>query len=372
MKTTTEGVSWSVAGGRAALCLAVLAVTLVAAGPAAPVDANAAAPGSALGNVIGDMQANRQPVTLPADDAAHGGNFVEWWQWWLHLRTKSGRRFGATVTFFHAPLDPALGATGAGVRRTDFRITDPASGASPSGSRYSSQPVAIIPNGFELDGGGQRASGGNGRDKLHVEAGRYSLDVQTKARRRPAPLFSPDGFFRYDRAQTVRVYERHRMSAKGVVNVGGRRMRVVGTSWFEHGWGNMPSVVHISWDFFQLELRDGRDIQIAKVRDYPGGPVFLEEGVVTHRNGRRQYLGPGDFEIVPTGTWTRDPLCTYPSGWRLRVHQSWFRVKPDLVDQEIRSGVAPVIWDGNTSITGDSKGRGIAELLNYCQTARGP
>jgi predicted secreted hydrolase len=320
-------------------------------------------------NVLADRGAAPEPVQLPADDGAHRGVFVEWWQWWLHLETAKGRRFGATVTFFHAPLDDVISSGPFGVRRTDFRITDVRAGVAPSGSRYGPNSVSYLPGAFDLAAGGQSAAGGGGVDLLHIAAGDYVVDVRTRAQREPVPLFDPRGYFRYDAAQTVRIYERHRMKAAGTVQIGDRKLKVRGTSWFEHGWGNIPSVLHMSWDFFQLELDDGRDIQLAEVRDGPGGPVFLEQGVITARSGRRTYLGPGDFEIVPTGTWRRDATCTYPSGWRLRVKRRWFTVTPDVVDQEIRSDVLPVLWDGNTTITGASRGRGVAEFLNYCQTA---
>jgi predicted secreted hydrolase len=326
--------------------------------------------GTMAQNVLDDRFGEPRHITLPADDSAHSGYFVEWWQWWLHLETEDGEPFGSGVMFVHFPLDPVLGAAGVGIRRTDVKVADVSDGSFHFDSKYSEEPVAHVPNGFDLAAVGQRAKGGDGHDVVHIEVDGYSLDVQIDAQREPVLLFNPDGFYRPDPVESVRIYERQRMATQGTLQKGGKTVRVSGSSWFEHGWGNIPSIVIINWDYFQLELDDGRDIEVAQVRRIKGAPVYLHQGQIRDENGGTTYLHEGDIEITSTGTWSRDATCTYPSGWQIRIKDEHFTITPILKDQEVRNPVFGHFWDGDTVITGSATGRGIAEPLNYCYTPR--
>ncbi len=323
-----------------------------------------------IDNIASDSFGEPGAISLPADDGAHDGVFVEWWQWWLHLRAKNGDRFGATVVFFHFPLDTAPGQAGAAPRRTDVRITDASRQRVVSDSQWSAgDPVAKVPNGFDLSDLGQTARGGNGRDRLHLELEEYAADLRVRARREPVLFFNEAGFIRTDPVESARLYERQRMKATGRLTRDGRRFEVTGSSWFEHGWGNIPNVVTYNWDFFHLELDDGRDVQVARVRRAPGSPVFLWEGTIRDKRAQTRYLEEGDFELEPRGTWARDDgSCTYPSDWRIRLGDETLRLIPMAEDQEVRNPIYGHYWDGNVRIEGDVTGRGVAEHLNYCVT----
>jgi predicted secreted hydrolase len=316
-------------------------------------------------NVLNGAIGEPSPLSFPADDAAHPGNVLEWWQWWLHFKTSDGHRYGATVTFFAFPISSALTSAGIGIRRTDVRFTDLSARSSDYASKYGADPVANVADGFALNAAGQRASGGDGHDRLHLAVGGFALDARAGTAQPPVPYANPAGVVRIDPLETVRAYERWRMRLHGTLDVHGRRVYISGTAWFEHGWGNVPSVAAIQWDFFQLQLAGGRDMLVAQVKHVGGTPAFLYVGAIRDKHGTITYLHQGDFQIQPTGTWRRDATCTYPSGWNITVRGQRFVMTPSVRDQEIRS-FYPSLWDGETDITGAGRGLGIAELLNYC------
>jgi predicted secreted hydrolase len=306
------------------------------------------------------------PLQFPKDDSSHPGNFVEYWQWWLHLKAGNGHRFGAVVVFYEFPATSALDGSGHGVRRTDVRLTDLATGAVHAFSKwYDGTPATAVPNGFNLSSLGQSASGGGGNDRVHISVGGYSLELTTKGNRPPIPIEAANGVNRVDPLEMLQIYERWRMPTHGSITFGGRSMPVTGTSWFEHGWGNAVSLVTIQWDYFQLQLADGRDILVAQVRHAGDTPNFDYVGGIRSKNGTLTRLHKGDFAITSTGTWRRDATCSYPSGWIVTVKGQRFVVTPTPQDQEVRS-LYGNFWDGETAISGASRGVGIAELLNYC------
>lgn len=322
------------------------------------------------GNIVRDTLTTPGHVQLPADDSAHDGYVLEYWQWWLHLQTADGRRFGASLVFFHFPVTSGLSTAGIGIRRTDVRMTDMSDDTFHFSSTYSSEPVRYMPDGFDLYAVKQRAKGGNGNDAVHLQVDGYVMDVAIKADRAPVLYFDGTGFFRTDPVETFRAYGRQRMATSGSLQKNGIARPVTGSTWFEHGWINMPTIATINWDYFQLQLADGRDIQLAYVRRVKGGPVAFYQGQIRDKHGTTTYLHKGDFEIIPTGTWSRDATCTYPSGWVIRIGKEQFTVTPTLKDQEVRNAVYGHFWDGETVITGNVPGIGIAEPLNYCVTPR--
>lgn len=135
---------------RATCCIASLVIAVTAAITAPVAQADGLLGDSLVGDVVNDQLGQPEPVRLPADDASHGGQSIEWWQWWMHLEDDEGHRYGATVVFFHFPVDSVFARAGFGVRRTDFRITDVAGQTVHRGSVYSADPVAHIPNGFAI------------------------------------------------------------------------------------------------------------------------------------------------------------------------------------------------------------------------------
>jgi predicted secreted hydrolase len=334
----------------------------------APSATRAALPPNPLGIVTNASKGavgEPSPLSFPADDAAHPGNFIEWWQWWLHFKTSDGHRYGATVTFFAFPISSALTGAGLGIRRTDVRFTDLSARSPYYASKYGTDPVANVADGFALKAAGQQANGGDGHDRLHLAVGGYTLDVRASTTKPPIPYANSAGFVRIDPLETAQVYERWRMSLSGTLLGRGRHVRVSGTAWSEHGWGNIPSVAAIEWDFFQLQLADGRDMLVARVKHIGGIPAFLYVGAIRDKHGTITYLHQGDFRIQPTGAWRRDATCTYPSGWNITIRAQRFTMTPSVRDQEIRSFYGN-LWDGETDISGAGRGVGIAELLNYC------
>lgn len=306
------------------------------------------------------------PLQFPRDDSSHPGNFVEYWQWWLHLRASNGRRYGAVVVFFEFPASSALDAAGVGIRRTDVRLTDLSTDRVYSSSKwYDGTPAPSVPDGFDLASLGQRARGGNGNDRLHIAIHGFSLDLRTRGTRAPIPVGEPNGVNRIDPAEMLQIYDRWRMPTRGTISHRGRTLPVTGTSWFEHGWGNGFSLVAVQWDYFQLQLADGRDILVAQVRHAADTPNFAYVGGIRSRSGKLTRLHEGDFTIRPTGTWRRDATCSYPSGWIITIRRQRFVVTPTPRDQEVRS-LYGSFWDGETAVTGAARGVGIAELLNLC------
>ena len=307
------------------------------------------------------------PISLPADDAPHNDQFLEWWWWNGHLETDDGRRFAFIVYFMSKPL--------AGIQMADTTLLDLEKNAFHvrRETLILGAPKATT-DGFSLHGPGVSAEGGDGHDVLHAELDGWVLDaVMTETKPPSSPLAG--GYMTYY-CNGSYFYKRLRMAIEGTLVKDGASVRVRGTGDFDHQWGFMPALAPASWTYVSLALEDGRDIFLASMVFPPHRDDFqLLLGSISDADGNVTLLHRDDFAITPTAHWRRDASCAYPVEFDVEVKGARFSVKPAIREAELRASSPldyvlwpenPVYWDGETIIDGDSKGRGWVDMAKHC------
>jgi predicted secreted hydrolase len=128
----------------------------------------------------------------------------------------------------------------------------------------------------------------------------------------------------------------------------------------------------VGWDWFSLQLDDGRDLMLYVLRDRDGG-IDHASGTLVEPDGSARSLRDDDFRLEAVATW-RSPASgtTYPSGWRLELPGEGLRlrVEPELADQEnvVRLARELAYWEGAVRAVGEDGarlGRGYVELTGY-------
>ncbi len=221
--------------------------------------------------------------------------------------------------------------------------------------------------------------GAGGRDRLQAasEAAGFGLDLTLGPDERPATLHDTDGWIDFGPAGGSYYYSRPRLPAGGTLLLDGEPLRVDGSAWFDHQWGDFISVGGGGWDWFAVNLDDGSDLTLSLVRAADGRPSLVY-GTYVEPGGRTEHLGPDAFTAESTGSWTSPTTgAVYPSGWRLRVPSQGLdlTLTPTLEDQELdaRESTAVVYWEGSQRVTGTRDGLPIAgdgyvELTGYGQS----
>jgi predicted secreted hydrolase len=133
----------------------------------------------------------------------------------------------------------------------------------------------------------------------------------------------------------------------------------------------------VGWDWFSLQLGDGRELMLYLLRDRAGRTDF-GHGTLVSRDGAPRYLAADDFAVRATGRWTsRASGADYPAGWIVEVPGADLRleVTPELDDQENRSELVRDLayWEGAVVVRGPGgapAGRGYVELTGYGTTRR--
>jgi predicted secreted hydrolase len=206
------------------------------------------------------------------------------------------------------------------------------------------------------------------------------LDLALTSRKPPA-LHDRDGWIDFGPAGGSYYYSRTSMAARGSVTLDDTTAQVEGTAWFDHQWGDFISVGGGGWDWFAVNLDDGRDLTLSLVRD-ADGTYPLVYGTLVDASGATTHLDRDAFEVMVTGRWTSPRTgADYPAGWSIAIPSQALTIelRPTVPDQELdtRATTGVVYWEGSQVVTATSHGRplrgeGYVELTGYAASGAAP
>ena len=331
--------------------------------------------------------------SFPRDHGAHPNFATEWWYYTGHLRDKNGRRFGYQLTWFRQALTPQLkGRTSKWATRdivfAHFAITDEsgqkfhfsdkiargAAGVAGSSTRIENHRAVWIGDwDLRFDARGRQTVHARGTSQNNSLMA-LSLDLSPT---KPPVINGQNGVSQKSEGlgQASHYYSMTRLESRGTLKLGSETFAVEGNSWLDREWGsNQLGRNQIGWDWFALQLDDGRELMLYRMRLRGGGTDKFSSGTLIERNGRSRHLTVQDFSLQPTSTW-RSPhtKALYPSTWRVRVPSAKLdmTIVPTLRDQELRTNRSTGIayWEGSNRVldvrTNRQIGRAYVELTGY-------
>jgi predicted secreted hydrolase len=340
------------------------------------------------------FQAALAPYTFhfPRDHFAHDRYRTEWWYFTGHLRARDGRRFGFELTFFRIGLEPRPSAWSKNqskwyayqVYPAHLAITDERAhtfvyaqtfARDALGAGFASErALDVRANGWTLTG----TSALRPRMHLHAIDGANGLDLVLQSRKPPA-IHGQGGISRKGPCASCasHYYSFTRLHVNGMVLRGGTRYAVDGIAWMDHEYGSDELGSHqVGWDWFSIQLDDGREVMLYRLRRRDGTTTPQSSGSLVARNGAVTHLPLRAFSIRATGTW-RSPHtgALYPSGWTVRVAGvGTLSLVPVMRDQELANVGGTSYWEGAVDVrdprTGASLGVGYVELTGYAGVLR--
>jgi predicted secreted hydrolase len=324
---------------------------------------------------------------FPADHGPHPDFRTEWWYYTGNLATREGRRFGFQLTFFRSALAPrpprrASAWAASEVYLAHFALTDVAGRRFRSAERWSRGALGLAgaqaePFHVWLGTWSAAAAGapGAGTPPMHLAAAadEAALDLAL-APGTPPVLEGERGLSRKsaEPGNASYYYSLPRMPAAGTVRVGSDRFRVVGLAWMDREWSTSAlGRGQVGWDWFALQLDDGRDLMLYRLRRADGSADPASSATLIAAGGAAHPLASSDFELQVLDTWTSpESGARYPARWRLRVPAAGLdlEVRPLLAGQELATSFR--YWEGAVEVTGSGDGtpvhgRGYMELTGY-------
>jgi predicted secreted hydrolase len=312
----------------------------------------------------------RTRISFPRDHGSHPEARVEWWYYTGHLKDASSAEYGFELTFFRAGE----------LHLAHFAWTD----AAKKKFTYEEKSHLGLPGIASAEEGrldvrnedwSAREQGGVHR--LHAAGRGWELDLALRPAKPPV-LHGRDGLARKgpgadDYSHYVSIT---RLQASGSFRSGARRATLAGTAWFDHEWGPgaLPEGA-AGWDWFALQLDDGSDWMIYRIRGSDGVATAFSSGTYVPPEGAPVPIPWKDVRLTATGEWVSGKTrARYPSGWKLAVNSAGLDVAidPILRDQELTTerSTGVTYWEGACRVRGTARGRPVsgrayAELTGY-------
>ena len=326
-----------------------------------------------------------RPFSFPADHGPHPEFRTEWWYYTGNLETAAGRHFGFQLTFFRIALAPPAAhlATSTWSSRqlylAHFALTDTARRRFRASSRLDREALGLAgaraaPFRVWLgDWSAESETADTLTVRLRAAEGDVAIDLVLAALK-PVALQGDRGLSQKgpEPGNASYYYSLSRMSARGTVRVEGELLAVAGLAWMDREWstsGLGPDLV--GWDWLALQLDDGREIMVYRLRRRDGSIDAHSAGALIAPDGATRTLAAGDVALDTLDHWTSPrSRIRYPSRWRLAVPGAalTLEIEPRLADQELIVGTR--YWEGAVRVEGALAGRPIAgrgyvELVGY-------
>jgi predicted secreted hydrolase len=318
---------------------------------------------------------------FPADHGPHPEFRTEWWYYTGNLATAAGRRFGFQLTFFRSALAPGMPArSSAWATRqawlAHFTVSDVQGGKFHSFERWSRGAVGLA--GAQADPFRVWVKDWTAEGKppaMHLTASAEDIGIDLVLQPGKPPVLQGErGLSRKssEPGNASYYYSLTRMPAVGTVRLGGERFPVTGAAWMDREWSTSSlGADEVGWDWFALQLADGSDLMLYRLRRKDGRADPASSGTVIGPRGETRPLSLAGFQLESSGEW-RSPRsgARYPARWWVRVPSEGLdlEVRPLLADQEL--DVSFRYWEGAVAVEGTRRGKpvqgqGYVELTGY-------
>ena len=380
--------------------LVLMGVLVVGAGAfvvARPAPGIVASRLSAVAAASGNEDPRWQRVTgprafsFPQDHGPHPAYQTEWWYYTGNLLAEDGREFGFQLTFFRRGLDPEPPRRSSRWATRDiymahFTVSDLAGERFYAAERFSRDGAGLAGaqgNPYRVWLGEWQATGSGPQSmSMRLQARHEEVAIDLRLESTKPPTLQGDRGYSVkgqDAGNASYYYSLTRMATTGTVAIGAKTYRITGgTSWMDHEWGTSRlEAGGVGWDWFGLQLSDGREITWGQLRRADGTITPESFGTVTAADGSTTRLGAQDVTLDVVQHWTSPRSgARYPTGWRLRIPKAGLdlRIKPRMADQELPLSIT--YWEGAVAIEGQSgsvpvSGRGYVELTGYLESEKG-
>ncbi len=336
---------------------------------------------------------------FPRDHRAHPDFKTEWWYFTGHLDGADGARFGYQFTLFRVGIDAAAPAAGSTWSASALVMGHCALTNLASGEHFFSETLwraAGALGGFPaapdpLIAWSKAPAGTPGRWTLRVDGDAFAVSMADATRRiafdlvarptKPIVLHGERGFSAKTRDATSasQYCSFTRMATSGRVTWDGVEHAVTGTSWMDQEFSSSQlGATQVGWDWFSLQLDDGRDVMLYVLRD-ADGRIDHASGTLVAADGSARTLTRADFTIESSEEFETAGDRAYPGRFRVAIASAALDLDVTFVTRRAENVSALVAklayFEGPVVVkdrAGRLVGRGYVELTGYGKDAKVP
>ena len=320
--------------------------------------------------------------SFPRDHFEHPDFRTEWWYYTGNLRSSDGKRFGFELVFFRQGQRRGEPVENRSAWRIDdaylahLALTDIDDKRFYRDERLNRAGPGVAGASFEK----RRVWNGNwsaqwNRDIQMLEATseefRFHLRLDPV---KPLVIHGLNGLSqKAEGAGKASHYVSFpRLTVAGDVELKGVRHTVSGIAWMDHEWfTHQLDASQVGWDWFSIQLDDGRELMLFQLRSQAGGIDPYSSGTYVDTRGAAHHLTTQEFSLEPARYWVSEKTkARYPVSWRIRVPSLALSIQCDaMLDiQELTGGNN--YWEGAVRYSGSVGGVGYLEMTGYDKPVR--
>lgn len=327
---------------------------------------------------------------FPQDHGPHDQFQTEWWYFTGNLFGQQGRHFGFQFTLFRNALaadsiDRTSNWATNQIFMGHFALTDVANEKFYAFERFSRAAnqlagaettpfrvwledwsVAAIENDSEI-----------ALPVMRVQAAENSVSIDLVLESiKPVVLHGDKGLSRKgtEPGNASYYYSLTRLRTQGKITIAGNTFEVKGLSWLDREWSTSALAEHqVGWDWFSLQLDDGREIMYYQIRRRDSQPDEFSNGTIIDQDGSSYPIALADISLEVLDFWSSPSGVKYPAQWQLVIpaQKLSLKITPYLDNQELNLSIR--YWEGAVNIRGQSNGKEIAgqgyvELTGYADS----
>jgi predicted secreted hydrolase len=327
----------------------------------------------------------RRDFSFPADHGSHDEFRSEWWYFTGNLDGSGGAHFGFELTFFRIALSPAAAARASAwganqVWMAHFAVTDVAGKRFATAERFArgalglagaeADPFHVWVKDWYVEGLADATDA-----HLRVEARNEGMALALKLDAAKPPVAHGDHGLDAkgpEPGNASYYYSFPRLAASGSVELDGVATEVSGTAWIDREWSTSAlSAGVVGWDWFALQLSDGRELMYYRLRGAAGDTSPFSGGSIVGVGGESRHLRADDVLLTARDYWRSERTgVRYPVAWQMEVPSEdiALEVVPYIENQEVDLAVR--YWEGAVHAAGNAgksqlTGRGYLELAGY-------
>ena len=327
-----------------------------------------------------EVTSSRVPP-LPEGLYYQGDFKIQWWYFTGHLFDGQGREFGYELTFFTVGVQKRVYRSLFGVdtlylshlaisdiSKQEYYFSEKADTGAFDFAGAKDRELKVWTGTSALEGSPER---------MHLTAsdseGRSFIDL-VLIPEKPFVMNGDKGYSRKSEDSPLIAsyyFSCTDLRTEGVISAGGQAFTVAGKSWFDReissrGLGKAET----GWDWFALQLDDGREIMLYLIRKKDGSRDAFSSGTLVYSDGSYRHLSRDEFSVKVLDHYrSRKTGARYPSKWEIAVlpEKLSFIVTPMMVDQEFlaKGSTGNYYWEGAAKVEGSAKGRAYVEMTGY-------
>jgi predicted secreted hydrolase len=331
-----------------------------------------------------------RPFIFPPDHGPHLEYQTEWWYFTGNLDSDQGEHFGYQLTFFRRGLTPESQPRESSFATNQIyfahlAITDVPGNSHVEVERFSRGAAGLAGASGEpfhvwLEDWSLLSLNKEGSHlQLSASEGDLGLELELQSEK-PIVLHGENGLSpKSNEPGNASYYLSYtRLASSGSLWVNGKEIEVQGQSWFDHEWSTtVLGEKAVGWDWFGLQLNDGRELMFFLIRNHDGSIDPVSSGTLVEPDGSTHHLGMDELQVQILDRWqSPETDAEYPSSWRVIIPGSELdlTIDPWLEDQEMNTSL--VYWEGAVKVNGLShgiqvSGNGYIELTGYAYSFNG-